>query len=162
MQAKHSWVSLVDLPEAFTFTVAMSEDATFQEQMSAQEKAEKALFDFMDEISKEFKEEIYFLGQDVIGEKFFYRFQCEKQGFIEVMNQAPSSLIGHFLDDKKAQKFKDALIKSLPKGIRKDRASLIQMLYDNIELSQYNKESSGFKVDTHTKMARIREDIDKF
>ncbi|MDP2666336.1 MAG: hypothetical protein Q8P05_02445 [Candidatus Diapherotrites archaeon] len=160
METKHVWVSLVDLPESLNFSVAINEKLNFRDQMSEQEKAQNALFEFIDFLSKDLSEKIYYMGQDVIGEKFFYRFQFAKQGFLEVMNQAPTSIIAHFLDEKKANTFAIALKKNLGKAIKEGHQNTLDILTENIEVSKQNED--GFKVDTHTKMAKIRETIDKF
>lgn len=160
MQSKHVWVSLVDLPESLVFSVGDNEKGNFKEQMERQDKSQKALFRFMDILGSDFDDKIYYMGQDVIGEKFYHRFQFGKQGFVEVMNQAPVSVIAHFLDEKRAKKFFNILKKNLSSAVREDRRNTLDILLANIELSKQTDD--GLKVETHTRLARIRETINKF
>jgi hypothetical protein len=153
-------VSLVDLPESLVFSVGDSDKGNFKQQMDRQENSQKALFHFIDTLSSSFDEKIYYMGQDVIGEKFYYRFQFGKQGFLEVMNQAPVSIIAHFIDEKRAKLFFSVLKKNLSYAVREDRRNTLDILLANLELSKQTDE--GLKVETHAKLARIRETINKF
>lgn len=150
MNTKHIFISVLDISEQLPFVVKEGKDlqATFKEQ----DRAKKELLKFIDLLEKNYKEEISYLGMDVIGEKSYERFMFKESGFFEVMVEAPVAMNAHFPSRKKAEKFcaalKKTLEKTLPKGPSKE------MLLDSIEVQDENDES--LKVEDWNKIKNIR------
>lgn len=142
METKHSWASVLDLPEILPF--AIKEDLD--------DKYIKDLFKFVDDLSKSFGEKIFYIGQDTIGEKFYERFMFEKNGFLEVMVQAPVAIIAHFVTDKRAQEFSDALKKVLTKM----KSQTAKMVAEAVEVQTEKEQTLDYK--TWAKLREIRGD----
>lgn len=131
------------MPEILPFIAT----ADFEEDNST-----KNLFKFVDELSKYFGEEIYYIGQDTIGEKFYERFLFEKGGFLEIMTQAPVAVVAHFVNINSAKKFGIALKKAILKI--KHPASVL--LADSIEVQSEDEQVLDYK--TWSKLKKIRDD----
>jgi len=93
-----------------------------------------------------------FIGDDVIGEKFYYRFLLKKSGFFEVMTNPPVALVAHFIDQRHAAKFADALRKTIDRTVKEKKAR--DMLKNIIEVSS-GKDSLGYG--KWSKLRKIRE-----
>ncbi len=141
MKVKHSFVSLLDLAEVLPFTVSPGE----------KEPRDKELFDFVDQIAKEFGEEIYYMGNDIIEDKFYERFLFEHGGFLEIMVQAPVAIIAHFVERARAFKFARALKRAIL-SIDKPEAKI---LADSIEVSSENEQALDYQ--TWSKLKKVRE-----
>lgn len=144
MKTKHTFVSLLDLPEILP--VAITKDTNT-------ERADTALFRFIDELSRSFREKIYYIGQDNIGEKFYERFLFEKNGFLEVMTQKPVAIVAHFLEKKRAHKFAN----TLKSTISRIKNPVAKMVADSIEVSTEKEEVLGYK--TWSKLKQIRDEV---
>ena len=141
MKIKHSFVSLLDLAEALPFTVSPAE----------KEPKDKELFEFVDQLAQEFGEEIYYMGNDIIEDKFYERFLFEHGGFLEVMVQAPVAIVAHFVDRARAFKFARAL-KRVILSIDKPEA---RILADSIEVSSEHEYALDYQ--TWSKLKKVRE-----
>lgn len=153
LKTKHYYVNLLDAPELLPFTIKVDKNLTsnFKNQDEAIKKLEK----FIESLKKEFKEPIWYMGFDVIGEKFFERFIFEKGGFIEIMMEAPLAINAHFVHEKRAKQFAKALKKTLQKSLPKK--PIAKMLLENIEIG--SEEPDELKVKEWDKLKKIRENI---
>jgi hypothetical protein len=142
MKIKHSFVVLLDLPEILPFSISEEEGPKMEE-----------LGDFVDNLSEKLVENIYYIGQDTIGEKFYERFLFEKGGFLEIMVQAPVAIVAHFVEQKRAERFAEAL-REVILGI-KDKVA--PMLAKNIEVQTEKEQPLDYK--TWSKLRRIREAV---
>lgn len=151
LKAKHCYVVLIDLPEALPFEIRpsskLSELATLGQNSL---DAEKELFKFVSKLEKNFKEEFSFIGEDIVGAKFYKRFLFPKSGFMEIMYQAPIAIIAHFLDTKRADKFAQALKKTLRQTV-KDR-KVLTILQNMVEVNTEKEEPL-----TYEKWSKLRE-----
>lgn len=141
MQSKHSFVSFLDLTETLPFAPSKESDEYMLK-----------LFKFLDRLSYGFREKIYYIGQDNIGEKFYDRFLFEKGGFIEIMAQKPVAIVAHFVEKKRAEKFADAL-KTM---IIKTKTPAAKIVADSIEWSTETENILDYK--TWSKLRSIREE----
>src|SRR3989344_6871044 len=94
---KHFYVTLLDLPEALPF--AFNPSGKFDEMDKDAEKQEKAdaiLMKFVSYLIQKFGDDYAYIGEDVIGEKFYKRFLFEKNGFLELMTGVPAVVSAHF------------------------------------------------------------------
>ena len=150
MNTKHIFVSALDISEQLPF--AVKEGKNLQENFKEQDKAKKELLSFISLLEKNFKEEIFYMGVDVIGEKAYERFMFKGSGFFEVMVEAPVAMMGHFPEKKRAEKFCEAIKKSLDKVLAKGPSK--EMFLDSIEVKDENDES--LTVDDWHKIKDIR------
>lgn len=152
MKSKHSYVVLIDLPEALPFTnkKLIKTPKDIIEAQKETEKTEKELLHFIMILEKNFKEEISFIGEDIIGEKFYKRFLFPKSGFMEIMYQPPVSIVTHFIEKKRAEQFALALKKTLEKYISNEKIKNIL-----INLVEVNTEKE--EVLTYEKWNKLRE-----
>lgn len=146
MKAKHSFVSLLDLPEILPFAKKCEHLDDINEECM------KALANFVDLIAKQMKEEIHYIGQDNIGEKFYERFLFKKGGFMEIMTQPPVAIVGHFIEEKRAKKFSDALKKS----VLTIKDPVAKLVADSIEVESEEEQVLDYK--TWSKLKDLRED----
>lgn len=152
MKTKHCYVVLIDLPEALPFEIKLT-SAKPGEIAKADIKtanAERELFNFISRLEKNFKEEFSFIGEDIIGEKFYKRFLFPKSGFMEIMYQAPVAIVAHFLDIKRAKNFANALKKTIDKTIVDEKIKMI--LKNMVEVNTEKEE-----VLTYEKWSKMRE-----
>jgi hypothetical protein len=137
MNTKHYFISALDINEQLPFVVQVTEN--LQETFKAQDKAKKQLEDFIKKLENHFKEEISYLGMDVIGEKSYERFMFKGAGFFEIMIEAPIALNAHFPNSSRAKKFckalKLAIKQVIPKGPAQD------MFLESIEVQGENDDS---------------------
>jgi hypothetical protein len=145
MNSKHTYVVLIDLPEALPFEInSMKTDPNNMKEIDHQtEKAEKALFQFVNKLEKEFGENFSFIGEDVIGEKFYKRFLFPKGGFMEIMYQTPAAIIAHFIQEKRAEKFSKILEKAIDHTIPDEKPKMI--LKNLIEVNTEGDESLNYE-----------------
>ena len=130
MRTQHFFVPILDISEALPFAVRPTK--TIKKNMEEQERARKELDRFVTILEKNFKEKIFYMGMDVIGEKSYERFIFEKGGFFEVMVENPIAMNAHFVHKKRAKVFKNALKKTLEAIM--PRNSMTKMFLDSIEV----------------------------
>jgi hypothetical protein len=154
MKSKHTYVVLIDLPEALPFELPLmkADPNNIGELNQKAQKAEEALFQFIEKLEKEFKEDFSFIGEDVIGEKFYKRFLFPKGGFLEVMYQTPAALIAHFIEKDRAEKFSKSLKKVIDKTVGEDKVKMI--LKNLVEVNTEKEESLTYE--KWTKLTKIR------
>lgn len=151
LKSRHCYVVLIDLPEALPFEIKpLVKPDEIAKIDTKTINAEKELFDFVSKLEKNFKEEFSFIGEDIIGEKFYRRFLFPKSGFMEIMYQAPVAIIAHFLDIKRAKDFANALKKTLEETITDKK--ILTILKNMIELNTEKEE-----VLTYEKWSKMRE-----
>lgn len=140
MKVKHSFVVLLDLPEILPFSISGEEEVEMEE-----------LGSFVDALAENFKENIYYIGQDTIGEKFYERFLLENGGFLEIMVRAPVAIVAHFVERKDAEHF----AKALEKVILDLNNKVAPLLAKSIEVQTEKEQPMDYK--TWSKLRRIRE-----
>ena len=150
MNTNHIFVSALDINELLPFVVGKTK--SLQENFKEQDRAKKELEKFIKLLEKNFKEELSYLGMDVIGEKSYERFMFQKSGFFEVMVEAPVALNAHFPERKRATTFCIALKKTMDKLLPK--AAGRELFIDSIEVQDEN--DTSLKVDDWHKMQEIR------
>jgi|SRR3989344_3673301 len=150
MNTNHIFVSALDINELLPFVICKTK--SLQENFKEQDRSKKELLRFIKELEKNFKEELSYLGMDIIGEKSYERFMFKKNGFLEVMVEAPVALNAHFPEKKRAEQFCKALKKTLTKILPKARGK--EMFIDSIEVQDEN--DTSLKVDDWHKMQEIR------
>jgi len=140
MRLKHVYVVLIDLPEAlpFEFRLKETEPDNVEELHRKTKESEEKLFDFVTKLEDNFKEEFSFIGEDIIGEKFYKRFLFPNGGFLEVMHQPPAALIAHFIEKKRANVFADALKKTIDEMVEDEKSKMI--LKNLIEINTEKEE----------------------
>ena len=145
MKTKHTYVVLIDLPEALPFKIEFSriEPRELEKVGEKVTKKEKELFKFVTNLEKHFKEEFSFIGEDVIGEKFYKRFLFPKGGFLEIMYQAPAALIAHFIESKRAEAFAEALKKVIDETVKEEKARMI--LKNLVEINTEKEEALTYE-----------------
>ncbi|RLG54584.1 MAG: hypothetical protein DRN95_08600 [Candidatus Hydrothermarchaeota archaeon] len=154
MKSKHTYVVLIDLPEAlpFEFKIKKTKPGELKELDGESKKCEEVLFDFVSRLEKNFKEEFSFIGEDLIGEKFYKRFLFPKGGFLEIMYQPPAALIAHFIESKRAESFADALRKVIDETVTEEKARII--LKGLVEINTEKEEPLTYE--KWTKLTKIR------
>jgi len=98
MKTRHTMVTLLDMPEILPFRMDGDVEDSYPQ-----------LFDFIDELVEAFDEEIYYIGQDNIGEKFYERFLFDGGGFLEIMMEPPAAVVAHFVSADRAEAFATVL-----------------------------------------------------
>ena len=153
MKSKHTYVVLIDLPEALPFEFKIEKTKPWELRSDNESrKCEKTLFDFVSKLEKNFKEEFSFIGEDLIGEKFYKRFLFPNGGFLEIMYQPPAALIAHFIESKRAESFVDALRKVIDETVREEKAKTI--LKNLIEVNTEKEEPLTYE--KWAKLMKIR------
>ena len=137
MKTKHIFVASLDIGELLPF--AVKEKKTLQAQMQEQERAKKELVRFVDRLEKNYGEPVFYMGVDVIEAKNYERFIFDKGGFFEVMVGAPLALIAHFVHNKQAEKFCEALKKTLKSVLKESKIS--DMFINSIEVNSEEDQS---------------------
>jgi len=149
----HAYVTLLDLPEALPFGIVVSEEA---EKLSADSRklteSDRKLFAFIKVLERDFGERLVYIGEDVIGEKFYKRFLFEKNGFVEIMTGVPVVISAHFIGKARADKFAEALRKAIKQTVRDPKPQ--QILLSSIEVSE--EESERISYDKWEKLKDIR------
>jgi len=151
MNQKHIFVSALDINEQLPFVVQKTK--TLQESFKEQDRAKKELDGFIKILEKNFKEEMSYLGMDVIGEKSYERFMFKGSGFFEVMVEAPVAMTAHFPDKKRATAFCTALKKAMDKILPESPAR--DMFIDSIEVR--DEVDTSLTVDEWHKIKEIRD-----
>lgn len=154
---KHAYVSLLDLPEALPFGIMNSKEYSNVKEMDAdqlrQQESDKKLFEFVELMRKEMKEEFVFIGDDIIGEKFYKRFLFEKGGFIEIMTGVPVAISAHFTAINRANLFASALKKAIANTVAEKKFS--EILENTLVVNE--EESYKLTYETWDKVRQIRE-----
>jgi hypothetical protein len=139
MKTKHSYVTLIDLPEALPFEVRLekkkahskAKKSKVKEILTEGSENTKKIFEFIELLEKAFGEEFSYIGEDIVGDKFYKRFLFPKGGFLEIMTQAPAAIIAHFIETKRAKKFATSLKKVITKTIEdKTSANILKGLVE--------------------------------
>jgi hypothetical protein len=154
MRTKHTYVVLIDLPEAlpFEFKLTRTKPDGLDELDDEAKKSEEELFKFVTRLEKYFKEEFSFIGEDIIGEKFYKRFLFKKDGFLEIMYQPPAALIGHFVESNRAKSFAKVLEKVINETVKEDKVKMI--LKNLIEVNTEKEEPLTYE--KWSKLTKIR------
>lgn len=152
MKSKHSYVVLIDLPESLPFTIKeeLTKPEKIKEVDGESKKSEKELLNFMQKLERNFKEEVSFIGEDIIAEKLYKRFLFTKSGFMEIMYQAPVSIIAHFLEKRRAESFAEALRKTLDQTVKDEKIK--DILKNMVEVNTEKEEAL-----TYEKWSRMKE-----
>lgn len=154
---KHAYVTLVDLPEALTFgyqsAKEYTEAAQMEEDQKKQEEGDKKLFAFVDLLQSGMNEEFVFIGDDMIGEKFYKRFLFEKGGFVEIMTGVPIAISAHFTGLARAKTFADVLSKALEKTV--ENQQIAEILKNTLVVNE--EEAYKLTYETWDKMRQVRE-----
>ena len=153
LKVKHYYVNILDAPELIPFTIKLKKNLS--DSLREQEKARQELDNFINMLKKDFREPIWYIGFDVIGEKFFERFIFENGGFLEIMMEAPLAINAHFVHLERAEKFSKALKKTLTKLLPKK--PITKMVLENIDIG--TEEVDELKVNEWSKLKSIRESI---
>lgn len=155
---KHFYVTLLDLPEALPFSFTPSDEFKDLELDSKKEaEADTKLMRFVSLLKKKFGEDFAFIGDDIIGEKFYKRFLLEKNGFVEIMTGVPSVVSAHFTNKQRAEKFAKALRETIKKQVTSEKAKSI--LLTAVEVSEDN--SSRLSFEKWEKLRDIRSSAEK-
>jgi hypothetical protein len=150
MKTKHVFVPALDVGEILPFVAKKKK--SLKENLKEQERSKKELEKFINKLEKNFKENIWYMGFDVIAEKSYERFIFNKNGFFEVMTEAPAAMVAHFLNTKRANKFCEALKKTLKQMMPKSYVSknFIDSIKPEVEQSEV------LTVNKWTTMKKIR------
>ena len=148
MNTKHIFITALDINEQLPFTVKKTKK--LQETFKEQDRARKELNKFIKILEKTFKEDISYLGMDVIGEKSYERFMFKKSGFLEVMVEPPVALTAHFPSKPRAKKFHQALKNTMKKTIKGPQKDLF---VDSIEMN--DEQDQSLTVDDWKKLKEI-------
>ncbi|NQU79625.1 hypothetical protein HQ545_07685 [Candidatus Woesearchaeota archaeon] len=111
MKTKHLFVPALDVGEALPFAAKVK--GKLAEDLDDQERCKEELVKFIDTLEKNFKEPIWYMGMDVIGEKSYERFIFDKGGFFEIMTENPIAMNAHFVHASRSRSFLSALKKTL-------------------------------------------------
>ncbi|GEM_PF-1280488 len=150
---RHFYVTLLDLPEALPF--AFNPSGKFEEIEKDEKKeiiAEVKLQKFVVQLMKKFGEDFAYIGDDIVGEKFYKRFLFEKSGFLEVMTGVPAVVSAHFTTRARAEKFAQSLRETIKKQVTNEKAKPI--LLNGVEVSEDERSRLGFE--TWEKLRNIR------
>jgi hypothetical protein len=151
MKIRHFFVPVLDAAEVIPFTIRLKGDA--KKDILSQDKVKAALEKFIDLLQKNFGEPIWYMGFDIIGEKYYERFLFDGDGFLEIMMEAPLAMNAHFSHEKRAQKFALAIKKTLSTILPK--SPICKMLIENISASSEGQEET-LTVNKWEKLKRIR------
>jgi len=141
MKTKHIFVPALDVGELLPFVVKKTK--TLQESIKEQERARNELVKFIDKLEKNYRETIYYIGMDIIESKSYERFIFDKGGFFEVMTETPLAMSAHFVHDKQARKFCNALKKTIKDVLKNNEMG--QMFVDSVEVGTESDPSLTFK-----------------
>ncbi|MBD3203873.1 hypothetical protein GF327_06240 [Candidatus Woesearchaeota archaeon] len=150
MKSKHIFVAALDVGEILPFSIKDIEKLA--EQIKEQERAKKELEKFIGILENKFDEPVWYMGTDIIGEKYYERFIFDNGGFFEIMQEPPVALNAHFVHEKRAEKFHESLKDSL-KQLLPD-SPISDMFLNSIEIK--TQEADSLTVHKWTKMKNIR------
>ncbi|MBI2670832.1 hypothetical protein HYX18_02555 [Candidatus Woesearchaeota archaeon] len=152
MKTKHIFVPALDVSELLPFTKRKTKKLS--ESLKEQERARKELEKFVDKLEKNYKEKIWYMGMDVITGKTYERFIFDKGGFFEIMIEAPLAMNAHFVHERQAKKFNEALKKTLKQIMPK--TSVSDLFINSIEVGSEEEESLTYKTWANIKEIRNR------
>lgn len=152
MKTKHIFVPALDVSELLPFTIRKTKKLS--ESLKEQERARKELEKFVDKLEKNYKEKIWYMGMDVITGKTYERFIFDKGGFFEIMIEAPLAMNAHFVHERQAKKFNEALKKTLKQIMPK--TSVSDLFINSIEVGSEEEESLTYKTWANIKEIRNR------
>ncbi len=141
MKTKHIFVAALDVGELLPFTI--KKNGNLKKALEDEEIARKELEKFIDILEKNFKKNIYYMGIDIIAGKNYERFIFEDSGFFEIMTEAPLAMNAHFVNEKAAQKFAEALKKSLSSII--PPGPVTEMFINSIQVQKEESEQLTYK-----------------
>jgi len=141
MKTKHIFVPALDVEGLLPF--AVNKTKTLKDNIAEQERARKELILFIDKLEKNYKETIYYMGMDIIEAKTYERFIFEKGGFFEMMTESPLAMNAHFVHDKRAEKFCNALKKTLKSVLNK--SPVADMFISSIVVNSEHDESLTYE-----------------
>lgn len=121
MKSKHFFVPVLDVAGLIPFAIKQNHDVA--ESLEQHDKCQRELEKFIKFLDSSFRETVWYMGFDVIGEKFYERFMFDKGGFFEIMMEYPAAMVGHFTNEKRAEKFAAAMRKALAKILPKTTAA---------------------------------------
>jgi len=150
MKTKHVFVAVLDVNEIMPF--AVSKEENLEKGLQEQEKYREELVKFIDLLEKNFKQKVYYMGMDIIEAKYYERYMFDKNGFLEVIMDKPVAINAHFTEEKNADKFKEALKKTLIKVLPESPVS--QMFVESIQVQTQKEQSLTYN--TWTKLKDIR------
>lgn len=150
MKVKHIFVPALDVGELLPFGIKNTKK--LDEDLDFQEKSKKELVKFINKLEKNFNEEIYYVGMDIIGEKAYERFLFEKGGFLEIMMEEPVAINAHFVSEARGKKFAESLKRTLKQILPKGEVS--NMFIDNIQVQ--DEQDSSLSVKKWTAIKKIR------
>jgi hypothetical protein len=150
MNTKHIFVSTLDINGQLPFLIKKTKK--LQESFQEQDRAKKELLNFIKKLEKNFKEDISYLGMDVIGEKSYERFMFKSSGFLEFMVEEPVAITAHFPSKPRAKKFLEAFKKTMKTTLKNDPQK--DLFIDSIELS--NEEDQSLTVGDWNKIKNIK------
>lgn len=154
---KHAYVTLIDLPEAMPFGIeSTKEDASLAQIDAAQKKLQESdvkLFAFVNILQKKLGEQLVYIGEDIIGEKFYKRFLFEKGGFVEIMTGVPVAISAHFIGIKRANKFAEALKHAIQKTVSDPKPA--EIMVNTLVVNE--EEAYKLTYEKWDKMRQIRE-----
>ncbi len=104
-------VSLLDVDQLLSF--AKNEVRNLDEEIKEEQRVEKELKEFIDEIEKHSGHDIHYIGHEKRFGKHLVRFLFQDGGFLEVIVEKPLVLNGHFISEETAKKFATGLKKAL-------------------------------------------------
>jgi len=150
-KSKQYWfVPVLDAAEIIPFAIRKAKNV--KESFALQDQSRDSLAKFIPALEKAFGGKIISIGSDVIGEKFYERYLFDKDGFLEIMMEAPLAMNAHFVDEKCAKRFAAALKKALSGMLPKNQMS--KMLVENIQPS--SAAESELKVETWDKIKGLK------
>lgn len=113
MKTRHCCVSFLDVPEVFPFGLEKEENVL--DMLEKPDLTEGKLLEFISHLEDEFEEEIYRIGQDIIGERLYRRYLFKRDGFLEIAMEKPCAVIAHFVTINRGRKFAESLAKVIKK-----------------------------------------------
>ena len=141
MKTKHIFVPALDVEEILPFAVKKTK--ILKDNIAEQERARKELVSFIDKLEKNYKEAVYYIGMDIIEAKTYERFIFEKGGFFEIMVESPLAMNAHFVHYKQAEKFCNALKKTLKSALKK--SPVADMFISSIEVNSEHDDSLTYE-----------------
>jgi hypothetical protein len=154
----HAYVTFLDLPEALPFGIPVTEGDSFESldlDGKIQDAKSRELFKFIKIVESKFGERTCYIGEDVIGEKFYKRFLFENGGFVEIMTGIPVAISAHFTALPRAKKFATAVSAAIKSTVRNPK--LREILVSSITADQ--EEDNRLTYQTWSKLRTIREGV---
>jgi hypothetical protein len=108
---KYYLVTITDVEGLLNFS--KNHTSELKDEVSEQNRSQEELEQFISLLHSRFHEEIMYIGEEKILGKHVERFLFNHGGFMEIMLEKPLVLNAHFLHIEKAQRFSEALKKTL-------------------------------------------------